>query len=89
MRMSAETPPGSLDSNMFRTEVKQFFEAIADPAQSKEELERAYCRIVMHAAMLDPNDAGFAVAGVSLKAALCAWLDAEPFQAHGDGSMTT
>ena len=78
MRTPPESPPNSLDPITFLTEVEEFREAIADPAQSHEELKRALCRIVMHAAKLDPNDAGFAGAGVSLKAALCAWLDAAP-----------
>jgi len=78
MQAQPDIRPGSLDPNTFLTEVEAFCEAIADPAQSHDELKRALCRIVTHAALLDPNDARFAGAGVSLKAALCAWLDAEP-----------
>lgn len=69
-----------MDPRTFATEVDEFREALADPAQSTEELQRALQRIVAHASLLDPDAAGFADAGMSLKAALCAWLDAAPLR---------
>jgi hypothetical protein len=73
-----------LDPKTFLTEIEAFREAVADRARSREDLERFLGLIVSHAAMLDPNDAGFAGVGVSLKAALCAWLDAKPHHPEGD-----
>lgn len=89
MRTLPEVAVGSLDPATFLTEVEEFREAIANPAQAPEELERALRRIVTHAALLDPAAAGFADAGVRLKAALCAWLEAAavhaPVDPAGDG----
>ncbi len=84
MRMVPEVALDGIDPGTFQTELEEFREAVADPAHTPEELERAIRRIVAHAAMLDPGAAGFADAGMSLKAALCAWLEAAPLQAHGD-----
>ncbi len=84
MRTLPEVAVGSLDPRAFLTEVDEFREAIANPAQTPEELKHALRRIVTHAAMLDPDAAGFADAGLSLKAALCAWLDAAPRHAPPD-----
>ena len=86
MRTPAHVMPGSLDPEAFRTEIEAFRVAVADPAQSQEELKRAICRIVAHASLLDPNDAGFAGLGVSLKAAMCAWLDTHPIDSERDAS---
>lgn len=85
MLMASEIARGSFDSSAFVSEVEEFREAAADSAHTPEELERALRRIVTHAAMLDPGGAGFADAGISLKAALCAWLDAVPFRARAFG----
>lgn len=85
MRLCPAVASGSIDPRTFATEVDEFREALADPAHTTEELERALHRIVAHASLLDPCAAGFADAGMSLKAALCAWLDAAPLRAHADG----
>ena len=84
MRTPADVVPGSLDPQAFLIELEAFRVAVADPAHSHEELRRALGRIVAHASMLDPNDAGFAGLGVSLKAALCAWLDTHPIDSEPD-----
>ena len=57
-------------------------DTIADPSLSLAEKKRAYGLIVKHAALLDPDDAGFWRAGVALKVALCAWLDFQPMLKH-------
>jgi hypothetical protein len=75
-----EAATGGLDPETFASEVDRFREAVANTEQTPEELERAYRRIVTHAALLDPGADGFADAGMSLKAALCAWLDAAPLR---------
>jgi hypothetical protein len=84
-----EVATGGLDPETFASEVDRFREAVANPEQTPKELERAFRSIVTHAALLDPRAAGFADAGMSLKAALCAWLDvaplAAPHQRSGDG----
>lgn len=66
-------PPGQ-----FVSEVDDFRAAMNDPAVNFGAKKRAYDAIVRHAAMLDPEDAGFWRAGVALKAALSAWLDFRP-----------
>lgn len=60
----------------FVSEVEQFRAAIADPAVDLAVKQHAWDTIVRHAARLDPQDAGFWRAGVALKDAVCAWLDA-------------
>jgi hypothetical protein len=86
LRTPADLVPGSLDPQTFLAEIEAFRAAAADPGHSQEELRRALCRIVAHASLLDPNDAGFAGLGVSLKAALCAWLDTHPIDSEPDRS---
>jgi hypothetical protein len=65
----------------FVAEVEAFRAAIADPSVDFAEKEHAWDRIVRHAALLDPDDPAFWRAGVALKDALCAWLDAQPSRA--------
>ena len=65
-------------AGQFVSEVDHFREAIADPAVNFDAKKQAYDAILRHAAMLDPEDAGFWRAGVALKNALCAWLDFRP-----------
>ena len=60
----------------FVSEVEEFRAAIADPAVDFAVKQHAWDTIVRHAAHLDPQDAGFWRAGVALKDAVCAWLDA-------------
>jgi hypothetical protein len=60
----------------FVSEVEQFRAAITDPSVEFAAKQRAWDTIVRHAALLDPQDAGFWRAGVALKDAACAWLDA-------------
>jgi hypothetical protein len=71
-----------LAPNRFLSEVDDFREAIADPSLSLGEKKRAYGLLVKHAALLDPEDAGFWRAGVALKDALCTWLDFQPPLKH-------
>jgi hypothetical protein len=71
-----------LAPNCFVSEVEDFREAIADPSLTLDEKKRAYGLIVKHAALLDPEDAGFWRAGVALKDALCTWLDFQPMLKH-------
>ena len=72
----------SLAPNRFVSEVEEFRATIANPSLSLVEKKRAYGLIVRHAALLDPEDAGFWRAGVALKVALCAWLDFQPILEH-------
>jgi hypothetical protein len=65
-----------------QSEVEGFREKIADPLLTLDEKKRAYGLIVKHAALLDPEDAGFWRAGVALKVALCTWLDFQPTLEH-------
>lgn len=84
MRAYPAAANGGIDPETFAIEIDEFREALADPTNTTEDLERALHRIVAHASLLDPAAAGFADAGMSLKAALCAWLDAAPLRAHED-----
>lgn len=86
MPTSADAPSAGLDPQAFLSEVEAFRQALADPAQSQEELRRTLCRIVAHASLLDPDDARFAGLGVSLKSALCAWLDTHPIESESGRS---
>ncbi len=71
-----------LAPSRFVSEVDEFREKIADPSVPPDEKKRAYDLIVAHAALLDPQEAGFWRAGVALKDALCAWLDYGPVAKH-------
>jgi hypothetical protein len=82
MEMTIRTAEPSLAPNRFVSEVDEFRETIADPSLTLDEKKRAYGLIVKHAALLDPEDAGFWRAGVALKVALCAWLDFRPTLEH-------
>jgi hypothetical protein len=82
MEMRIDAAETSLAPSTFVSEVEEFRETIADPSLSLEEKKRAYGLIVKHAALLDPEDAGFWRAGVALKVALCAWLDFQPMLEH-------
>ena len=82
MEMTIDAAETSLAPNRFVSEVEEFRETIADPSLSLAEKKRAYGLIVKHAALLDPDDAGFWRAGVALKVALCAWLDFQPMLEH-------
>jgi hypothetical protein len=82
MGMPAYVAEASLAPNRFVSEVDEFREAIADPSLTLDEKKRAYGLIVKHAALLDPEDAGFWRAGVALKDALCTWLDFQPMLKH-------
>ncbi len=82
MEITVDAAETSLAPNTFVSEVEEFRETIADPSLSLDEKKRAYGLIVKHAALLDPEDAGFWRAGVALKAALCAWLDVQPMLEH-------
>jgi hypothetical protein len=67
----------------FVSEVEQFRAAITDPSVEFAVKQRAWDTIVRHATLLDPQDAGFWRAGVALKDAVCAWLEANlPAAAH-------
>jgi hypothetical protein len=72
----------SLAPNRFVSEVEEFRETIADPSLTLDEKKRAYGLIVKHAALLDPEDAGFWRAGVALKVALCVWHEFNPALEH-------
>ncbi|HEX5863252.1 MAG TPA: hypothetical protein VF014_03145 [Casimicrobiaceae bacterium] len=76
------TAKTSLAPNSFVSEVEEFRETIADPSLTVDEKKRAYGLLVKHAALLDPEDAGFWRAGAALKLALCAWLDFRPMLEH-------
>jgi len=82
MEMTIQAAEPSLASNRFVCEVEEFRETIANPSFTLDEKKRAYGLIVKHAALLDPEDAGFWRAGVALKVALCAWLDFQPMLEH-------
>jgi hypothetical protein len=82
MEMTIRTAETSLAPNRFVSEVDEFRATIADPCLTLDEKKRAYGLIVKHAALLDPEDAGFWRAGVALKVALCAWLDFRPTLEH-------
>jgi hypothetical protein len=82
MAMTIQAVETSLVPNRFVSEVEEFREMIADPSLTLDEKKRAYGLIVKHAALLDPEDAGFWRAGVALKVALCAWLDFQPMLEH-------
>ena len=71
-----------LTPGTFVSEVEAFRKALADPAVPGDDKARAYARIVRHAALLNPRDAGFERAGVALKCALCDWLDSQPGPFH-------
>jgi hypothetical protein len=78
MGMAAHKEVNGIASGQFVSEVDDFREAIGDPSVNFDAKKRAYDAILRHAAMLDPEDAGFWRAGVALKNALCAWLDFRP-----------
>ena len=80
--MTIDAVETRLAPDTFVSEVEEFRETIADPSLSLEEKKRAYGLIVKHAALLDPEDAGFWRAGVALKVALCAWLEFQPMLEH-------
>ena len=82
MEMTLQAAETNLASNRFVCEVEEFRETIANPSFTFDEKKRAYGLIVKHAALLDPEDAGFWRAGVALKVALCAWLDFRPMLEH-------
>ncbi|MDQ2963110.1 MAG: hypothetical protein M3R31_08135 [Pseudomonadota bacterium] len=82
MEMTMHTKGTCLAPNRFESEVEEFRETIADPSLTLDEKKRAYGLIVKHAALLDPQDAGFWRAGAALKVALCAWLDFQPMIKH-------
>jgi hypothetical protein len=82
MEMTIQAAKTSLAPNRFVCEVEEFRETIANPSLTLDEKKRAYGLIVKHAALLDPEDAGFWRAGVALKVALCAWLDFRPMLEH-------
>lgn len=82
MEMTMHTAKTSLAPNSFVSEVEEFRETIADPSLTVDEKKRAYGLLVKHAALLDPEDAGFWRAGAALKLALCAWLDFRPMLEH-------
>jgi hypothetical protein len=82
MEMTIHAAETGLAPNRFVSEVEEFRETIADPSLTLDEKKRAYGLIVKHAALLDPEDAGFWRAGVALKGALCAWLDFQPSLEH-------
>ena len=82
MEMTIDAAEKSLAPNRFVSEVEEFRATIANPSLSLVEKKRAYGLIVRHAALLDPEDAGFWRAGVALKVALCAWLDFQPILEH-------
>jgi hypothetical protein len=69
-------------AGQFVSEVDDFRASIGDPAVNFDAKKQAYDAIVRHAAMLDPEDAGFWRAGVALKNALSAWLDFRPLMRH-------
>jgi len=69
-------------SGQFVSEVEDFRAAIDDPTVNFDAKKRAYDAILRHAAMLDPQEAGFWRAGVALKNALCAWLDFRPLMGN-------
>jgi hypothetical protein len=76
--MVIQTESNEIASGQFVSEVEDFRAAIGDPSVNFDAKKRAYDAILRHAAMLDPQDAGFWRAGVALKNALCAWLDFRP-----------
>ena len=82
MEMLIHAAETSLAPHRFVSEVEEFRETIANPSFTLDEKKRAYGLIVKHAALLDPEDAGFWRAGVALKVALCAWHDFKPTQEH-------
>jgi hypothetical protein len=82
MEMTIHAAKPSLAPNRFESEVEEFRETIADPSLTLDEKKRAYGLLIKHAALLDPQDAGFWRAGVALKVALCAWLDFQPMLKH-------
>jgi hypothetical protein len=82
MRSDVHNVSSAIAAGQFVSEVDDFREAIADPAINFATKKHAYDTILRHAAMLDPNDAGFWRAGVALKNALCAWLDFRPLTRH-------
>ncbi len=82
MEMTIDAAKTSLAPNCFVSEVEEFRETIADSSLSLAEKKRAYGLIVKHAALLDPDDAGFWRAGVALKVALCTWLNYQPMLEH-------
>ncbi len=76
MRTTTGEDVTGIAATSFVSEVEQFRAAIADPSVEFAAKQRAWDTIVRHAALLDPQDAGFWRAGVALKDAVCAWLDA-------------
>jgi hypothetical protein len=71
-----------LTPKAFLLEVREFRDAIGDPALTPEEKKRALVLIVAHASRLNPTDRGYEAVGVALKEALCAWLDFDPSAGH-------
>jgi hypothetical protein len=82
MRTQPDPVAKALTARTFVSEVEAFREELADPSVLPEHKARTYALIVRHAALLDPGDVGFERAGVALKIALCAWLDARAGAAH-------
>jgi len=78
MGSAIQNASNGIAAGQFVSEVEDFREAIADPAMNFDAKKEAYDTILRHAAMLDPQDAGFWRAGVALKNALCVWLDFRP-----------
>ena len=76
MRTTTDMDATGTAAASFVSEVEQFRAAITDPSVELVAKQRAWDTIVRHAALLDPQDAGFWRAGVALKDAVCAWLDA-------------
>lgn len=82
MQSDIHNAGSAIAAGQFVSEVDDFREAISDPAVDFDSKKQAYDTILRHAAMLDPQDAGFWRAGVALKNALCAWLDFRPLIRH-------
>ena len=78
MGLAVRNVNNGIAAGQFVSEVDDFRTAIADPAVNFDAKKQAYDTILRHAALLDPQDAGFWRAGVALKNALCAWLDFRP-----------
>jgi hypothetical protein len=80
--MNLHEPGNALTPTGLVSEVREFREAVANPARSADEIRRAYGLIVDHAGHLNPHDPGFEWAGVALKEAVCMWLDCQTLPRH-------
>ncbi len=76
MRATTVEGAAGIAAASFVSEIEQFRAAITDPSVEFAAKQRAWDTIVRHATLLDPQDAGFWRAGVALKDAVCAWLEA-------------